>query len=109
MEIEQRQQQLQDSERDVRLDDHVRSQARVNNTRILKSFIQVYLITLRFAKKYQEKNQHTLYFTPVFFLRSMTAYRRLLVERRRNVTDTQERYNKGLEKIKDTLVVIAEY
>ena len=65
--------------------------------------------TIKFAKVYQNENNHTLYFTPKFFMRLITAYRRLLKERQKNVLAIQSRYKAGLEKISETIKEITNY
>jgi len=81
----------------------VKKKSSEHNTRILKAFIKIYLITIQFAKQYQEKHQQILYFTPVFFLRSFTAFRRLFADRQHNVSETENKYLEGLDKIRSKI------
>ena len=52
------------------------------NEKILQAVIQMYLETCKVAKRFKEDHHHTLYFTPVFFMRTFKTYRSLLKERK---------------------------
>ena len=47
----------------------------------------MYVETKRMAKRFKDDHLHTLYFTPVFFIRTFKTYRHLLKERKRNVQE----------------------
>ena len=69
----------------------------------------MYVQTKKMAKKFKDEHQHTLYFTPVFFIRTFKTYRNLLKERKKNVEEIQKRYDKGLNKIKKTQDAVNAY
>jgi hypothetical protein len=77
--------------------------------KILDSFVQIYFITVEFSDKYFEKHSHRLYFTPMFFLRSLTTYRRLLSERKHNVAETTQQYSDGLNTITEAKQKVEAY
>lgn len=56
------------------------------NPKILKAVSLMYITTNEMAKRYQEEHGHVLYFTPVFFLRTFSIFKRLIGERKYNVT-----------------------
>ena len=91
------------------MDADVLAQVRVESNQILNACISIYKITCEFADKYYEKHEHRLYFTPIFFLRSLTAYRRLLGQRKHNVTDTVSRFEDGLETISQSRQEVEAY
>lgn len=55
------------------------------NTRILNSIAKMYMTTCQATKKYKQQFNHTLYFTPTFFLRIFECFNKLLRERKKNV------------------------
>ena len=63
----------------------------------------MYLASNELAKRYHEDHGHVLYFTPVFFLRTFTIFKRLIEERKYNVVQIQSRYSKGLKKLKRSM------
>ena len=71
MEEELRADLIRDSNRDPRLDEIKVKKDREANLNVLKAFTDVYQLVLKFSRKYEEKNHHTLYFTPQFFLRAL--------------------------------------
>ena len=103
MEEEMRAELIRDTTRDPRLDEIKVKKSRDANMNVLKAFVDTYQLVIKFSRKYEEKNKHILYFTPQFFLRSLQVYRKLLKVREHNVTETQNRFEKGLDKLKETL------
>lgn len=57
------------------------------NPKILKAVCLMYTATTEMAKKYNEEHGHVLYFTPVFFMRTFSIFKRLLKERKHNVVE----------------------
>lgn len=100
---------FEDKERDQRLDDYNLQVAKEKNVKVLKAMVTIYLETLSFAKHYQEKHQHRIYFTPAYFLQNLNNYHRLMKDRQENVLNIKNRYIKGLERIKDTILAINKY
>jgi dynein heavy chain len=79
------------------------------NDKVLQAVAKMYVQTTRMAKKFKTEHLHTLYFTPVFFIRTFSTYRHLLRERKQNVEEIQKRYDKGLSKIKATQDAVTAY
>lgn len=79
------------------------------NPKVLEAVSRIYLATQDFAKVFHEKHQHILYFTPVFFLRTFRTFTNLLQERKDNVVEVRKRYDKGLEKLKETMSEVQYY
>ena len=79
------------------------------NPKILKAVCLMYMATNEIAKNYNEEQGHVLYFTPVFFMRTFSIFKRLLKERRHNVIEIQSRYKKGLKKLKRTMREVESY
>jgi len=100
---------LQNPDRDEQIDAYNLQKDTIVNNKVLKSVAHMYLQTLKVAKRYQEEHQHTLYFTPVFYLRVFKTFTRLLEERKRNVKEIQKRYEEGLDKIRSTVEAIQDY
>ena len=79
------------------------------NPKVLKAVSLMYLATIDLSKAYKEEFQHVLYMTPVFFMRTFRIFTRLLEERKKNVVEIQQRYDKGLDKIKETIAEVKAY
>lgn len=79
------------------------------NPKILNAVCLMYQAANVMAKRYHEEHAHILYFTPVFFIRTFRTFTRLLEERKLNVVEIQNRYNKGLEKLKVTMKEVKYY
>ena len=79
------------------------------NEKILQAVTNMYIETCKVAKRFKEDHQHTLYFTPVFFMTTFKTYRSLLKERKQNVESIQKRYDKGLKEIKKTQDAVNYY
>lgn len=79
------------------------------NPKILKAVSLMYLAAIDMGKKYHEEHGHIAYFTPVFFLRTFRMFTKLLDERKNNVVEIQARYDKGLDKIKETIDEVKRY
>ena len=79
------------------------------NPKVLDAVCRMYQATCDMGKRYHEEHGHILYFTPVFFIRTFREVTRLLEERKINVVEIQNRYNKGLEKLKVTMKEVKHY
>ena len=55
--------------------------------KVLKAVSLMYMTTLEMAKKFREGHGHTLYFTPVFFIRTFSTFTRMLGQRKQNVVE----------------------
>ena len=77
--------------------------------KVLKAVSLMYLAACEMGKRYHEQHKHVLYFTPVFFIRTFRVFTRLLEERKHNVEEIQRRYDKGLEKIKETMAEVRDF
>ena len=79
------------------------------NSKVLKAVSQMYLSTQKIAKKFQGDFNHTLYFTPCFFIRVFETYRKLLGERTKNVEKISKEYAAGLDKIRNMMDTCRKY
>ena len=57
------------------------------NPKILYAVSLMYHAVNEMSKRYNEEHGHVLYFTPVFFLRTFTIFKRLIEERKHNVVE----------------------
>ena len=81
----------------------MRAKERATNEKILKAVSLMYLDSLTVAKQYQEDSLHTVYYTPVLFMRTFKTYSRLLSQRKKNVMEIRNRYEEGLSKLQETI------
>ena len=69
----------------------------------------MYLYAQEVCKKYAEDEKQILHFTPTHFLQIFQCYKRLLKERQLAMKEMSERYEAGLEKIRQTQNAIHSY
>jgi len=79
------------------------------NHKVLAAVSSMYLSTQKTAKKFKEDFNHTLYFTPCFFIRVFATYRTLLEERTKNVEKISKEYAAGLDKIRNMMDTCRKY
>jgi len=53
------------------------------------------------TRKYAEDEKHILTFTPTVYLSVFKCYKKLLKERKEIVKDVSQRYDQGLQKIRN--------
>ena len=90
-------------------DKYNKDREKERSPRVLEAVSLMYLAAGEVGKRYHEQHKHVLYFTPVFFLRTFRVFTRLLEERKHNVEEIQRRYDKGLEKIKETMAEVKAF
>ena len=77
--------------------------------RVLKCIVKMYLQAQEMTKKFAEDQGQVLYMTPVMFLRVFNVYKKLLKERQSVVKEISQRYDAGLDKIRQTQDAIYRY
>jgi hypothetical protein len=68
--------------------------------RVLRSIVKMYLQAQEIGKKFAEEQGQIVYLTPTIFLRIFNCFKKLLKERQEIVKDIAQRYETGLDKIR---------
>lgn len=81
----------------------------VNRDLILEIAINMHMDTIAMAKQYFYETQHYLYLTPHSFTDFIQTYKDLFEQKRSNLKELQERYEIGLERLKNTQDQVEKY
>ena len=90
-------------------DQYLREREKALNPKVLRAVSLMYHAACEMSKRYHEEHRHVLYFTPAFFIRTFSTFTQLLDERKQNVVEIQKRYDKGLDKLRETMAEVKAY